>query len=257
MKSFLSLGMGKPAPLLESPKPASGILPHGEEDALANLWVDIIKSETACCKLISEVRNYRDSIKEVQEAEEKLLKDLGASGLGAVSPQLQQASDEYLSVVMEMKSKSEETSAGVQEVLGDPIKQYHVLFEPLDALRKRRDAQLMVVQKCQDKLDKLKLKGKRNTDVIVEREAAMAVLRELNGKLLKEAKHFHDLRQPYLQPCILAYVQSQVDYYGTANAQFNSQVQISRGVHQIKDSEYEALMGEQLNKIKSLNIVDA
>ncbi|XP_042885805.1 uncharacterized protein LOC122261989 [Penaeus japonicus] len=257
MKSFLSLGMGKLAPVLESPKPASGILPHGEEDSLANLWVDIIKAETACCKLISEVRNYRDSIKDVQEAEEKLLKDLGASGLGSVSPQLQQACDEYLSVVTEMKSKSEETSAGVQEVMGDPIKQYHALYEPLDALRKRRDAQLMVVQKCQDKLDKLKLKGKRNTDVIVERESAMTVLRELNGKLLKEAKQFHDLRQPYLQPCILAYVQTQVDYYGTANAQFNSQVQISRGVHQIKDSEYEALMGEHLKKIKSLNIVAA
>lgn len=64
--------------------------------------ITVNRSETACCKLISEVRNYRDSIKEVQEAEEKLLKDLGASGLGAVSPQLQQASDEYLSVVIEV-----------------------------------------------------------------------------------------------------------------------------------------------------------
>lgn len=62
------------------------------------------RAETACCKLISEVRNYRDSIKDVQEAEEKLLKDLGASGLGSVSPQLQQACDEYLSVVTEVCS---------------------------------------------------------------------------------------------------------------------------------------------------------
>lgn len=255
MKSFLSLGIGKSAAILEAPKPASGILPHHEEESLANLWVDITKSEAGCSKIISEVRNYGEAIKSIQDAEEKLLKDLGSSGLTAISPELRQATDEYLSVVMEMKPKSEETSSAVQQVMGDPLKQYHALYEHLDTLRRRRDAQLVVVQKCQDKLDRLKLKGKRTTDVIVERDSAKRHLKEINGQLLSEAKKFHSLRQPFLQPCIQAYVQTQVDYYGTANSQFSSHIQTSRGAHQIKDAEYDAMMGEHLRKIKSLKIV--
>ncbi|XP_068215168.1 bridging integrator 3-like [Palaemon carinicauda] len=255
MKSFLSLGIGKSAPTFEAPKPASGILPHQEEESLANLWVDITKSEAGCCKLGTEVRSYRDAIKDVQEAEEKLIKDLSNSGISSFSPQLHQALDEYLSVTMEMKPKSEETSSTVQQVLGDPVKQYHALYEPLDTFRRRRDAQLITVQKIQDKLDRLKLKGKRTTDVIVERDSAQRHLKELNKQLLNESRKFHSLRQPFLQPCIQAYVQTQVDYYGTANSQFSSQVQVSRGAHQIKDAEYEAIMGDHLKRIKSLNIV--
>lgn len=255
MKSFLSLGIGKSTITLEAPKPASGILPHQEEESLANLWVDITKSEAGCCKLSTEVRNYREAIKDVQESEEKLIKDLTNSGLTTFSPQLHQAMEEYLSVTMEMKPKSEETSSAVQQVLGDPVKQYHALYEPLDNFRRRRDAQLIVVQKAQDKLDKLKLKGKRTTDVLVERDSAQRQLKELNKQLLSESKKFHSLRQPFLQPCIQAYIQTQVDYYGTANSQFSSQVQASRGVHQIKDIEYETIMGDHLRKIKSLNIV--
>ncbi|XP_042226894.1 uncharacterized protein LOC121869563 [Homarus americanus] len=255
MKSFLSLGIGKSSAILEAPKPASGILPHQEEESLAYLWVELTKSEAGCCKILSEVRNYGEAVKDTQEAEEKLLKDLGASGLAAVSPQMQQATDEYLSVVMEMKAKSEETSSVVQQVMGDPVKQYHALYEPLDALRRRRDAQLVVVQKCQDKLDRLKLKGKRTTDVIVERDSAQRQLKEINGQLLTEAKKFHSMRQPLLQPCIQAYIQTLVDYYGTANSLFSNFIQTSRGAHQIKDAEYEATMGDHLRKIKSLKIV--
>lgn len=47
----------------------------------------------------------------------------------------------------------------------------------------------------------------------------------------------------------------QVDYYGTANSHFNSQIQTSRGARQIPDSQYEAMMGEHLAKIKALKIV--
>lgn len=255
MKSFLSLGIGKPTSVLEAPKPASGILPHQEEESLANLWVEITKSEAGCCKILSEVRNYREALKDIQEAEEKLLKDLGSSGLTAISPQMQQATDEYLSVVMEMKPKTDETSLAVQQVMGEPIKQYQALYEHLDALRRRRDAQLVVVQKCQDKLDRLKLKGKRTTDVMVERDSAQRQLKEINGQLLNEAKKFHSMRQPLLQPCIQAYVQTLVDYYGTANSHFSNFIQTSRGAHQIKDTEYEAMMGEHLKNIKSLKIV--
>ncbi|KAG7166172.1 Bridging integrator 3-like [Homarus americanus] len=208
MKSFLSLGIGKSSAILEAPKPASGILPHQEEESLAYLWVELTKSEAGCCKILSE-----------------------------------------------MKAKSEETSSVVQQVMGDPVKQYHALYEPLDALRRRRDAQLVVVQKCQDKLDRLKLKGKRTTDVIVERDSAQRQLKEINGQLLTEAKKFHSMRQPLLQPCIQAYIQTLVDYYGTANSLFSNFIQTSRGAHQIKDAEYEATMGDHLRKIKSLKIV--
>lgn len=52
---------------------------------------------------MTEVRNYRDAVRGIQEAEEKLLKDLGSSGLTAVSAELRQATDEYLSVVMEVR----------------------------------------------------------------------------------------------------------------------------------------------------------
>ncbi|XP_050729695.1 uncharacterized protein LOC127005134 isoform X1 [Eriocheir sinensis] len=255
MKSILSLGLGKSGVVLEAPRPAGGVLPHQEEEALAKLWLDITKAEAGCCKVMTEVRNYRDSIRGIQEAEEKLLKDLGASGLTAVSPELRQATDEYLSVVVEMKAKSEEVSSGVQQTLGEPVKQYHVLYEHLDAIRRRRDAQVAVVLKCQDKFDRLKLKGKRTTDVLVERDAALRTLKELNSQLLSEAGKFHNLRHTYLQPCIQAYVQTQVDYYGTANAHFSSQIQASRGAHQIPDSQYEAIMGEHLAKIKALKIV--
>ncbi|XP_069946597.1 uncharacterized protein [Cherax quadricarinatus] len=215
----------------------------------------ISRSEAGCCKILSEVRNYREAIKDIQEAEEKLLKDLGSSGLTAISPQMQQATDEYLSVVMEMKPKSEEISLAVQQVMGDPVKQYQALYEPLDALRRRRDAQLVVVQKCQDKLDRLKLKCKRTTDVLVERDSAQRQLKEINGQLLTEAKKFHEMRLPLLQPCVQAYVQTLVDYYGTANSHFSNYIQTSRGAHQIKDTEYEALMGDHFKHIKSLKIV--
>lgn len=57
-----------------------------------------------------------------------------------------------------MKPKTEEVSGALQQTLGEPVKQYHALYEHLDALRRRRDAQLAVVAKCQDKLDRLKLK---------------------------------------------------------------------------------------------------
>ena len=46
-----------------------------------------------------------------------------------------------------------------------------------------------------------------------------------------------------------------MDYYGTANAHFSSQIQVSRGAHQIPDTQYEAMMGDYLNKIKALKIV--
>ncbi|KAK7058744.1 hypothetical protein SK128_012245 [Halocaridina rubra] len=255
MKSFLSLGIGKSTPTIEPPKPASGILPHQEEESLANLWVDITKAEAGCCKLSTEIKNYRNALKDVQDSEEKLIRDLSNSGLAVYSPQLHQALDEYLSVTLEMKPKTEETSGAVQLVLGDPIKQYHSLYEPLDSFRRRRDAQLIALQKSQDKLDRLKLKGKRTTDVLVERDAAQRQLKDINKQLLTESKKFHSLRQPFLQPCIQAYVQTQVDYYGTANSHFTSQVQASRGVHQIKDAEYESIIGDHLKKIKSLNIV--
>ena len=52
---------------------------------------------------MNEVRNDREAVRAIQEAEEKLLKDLGSSGLTAVSTELQQATDEYLSVVMEVR----------------------------------------------------------------------------------------------------------------------------------------------------------
>ena len=57
-----------------------------------------------------------------------------------------------------MKAKSEEVSVALQHSLGEPVKQYHALYEHLDVLRQRRDAQVAVVVKCQDKLDRLKLK---------------------------------------------------------------------------------------------------
>lgn len=255
MKSILSLGLGKSGTVLEAPRPAGGVLPHHEEESLTNLWLEITKAESGCGKVMTEVRNYRDAVRGIQEAEEKLLKDLGSSGLTAVSPELRQATDEYLSVVMEMKPKTEEVSGALQQTLGDPVKQYHALYEHLDALRRRRDAQLAVVAKCQDKLDRLKLKGKRTTDVMVERDGALRLLKELNSQLLNEAGQFHNLRHSYLQPCIQAYVQTQVDYYGTANSHFSSQIQASRGAHQIPDAQYEAMMGDYLSKIKALKIV--
>lgn len=48
---------------------------------------------------------------------------------------------------------------------------------------------------------------------------------------------------------------SQVDFYGTANQHFTNQIQVSRGAHQIPDSQYEAMMKDYFNKIKALKIV--
>ncbi|KAG0698162.1 Bridging integrator 3 [Chionoecetes opilio] len=255
MKSILGFGLGRSGSVLEAPRPAGGLLPHHDEEALTNLWLELTKAEAGCCKVMGEVCSYREAVRRTQEAEEKLLKDLGASGLTAVSTELRKATDEYLSVVVEMKAKSEEVSGGLQETLGEPVKHYHALYEHLNTLRRQRDDQVAVVTKTQDKLDRLKLKGKRTTDVLVDRDGALRKLRDLNGQLLSEACKFHQLRHSYLQPCIQAYVQTQVDYYGTANSHFSSQIQASRGAHQIPDSQYEATMDNYLSKIKALKIV--
>ncbi|XP_045106610.1 uncharacterized protein LOC123501687 [Portunus trituberculatus] len=249
------LGLSKTGSLLEAPRPAGGVLPHQEDEALTNLWLEITKAEAGCCKVMNEVRNYREAMRAIQEAEEKLIKDLGSSGLTAVFPELRQTTDEYLSVVVEMKPKTEEVSGALHQTLGEPVKQYHALYEHLDALRRRRDAQLAVVSKYQDKLDRFKLKGKRTTDVMVERDGALRTLRELNTQLLSEARKFHQMRHSYLQPCIEAYIQTQVDFYGTANSHFTNQIQVSRGAHQIPDNQYEAMMNDSFNKIKALKIV--
>jgi len=256
MKSLReSLGFGRTVSNLECPKSAPGILPHQEEEHLQHLWIDIIKSEEGCRRLIREVPTYQQSIRDVQEAEEKLVKDLGNTGVTAYSPKLREATDEYLSVVMEVKDKSENTSSAIQQCMGEPVKAYHGLYEPLDVVRRRRDAQLLELNKCQDRLDKLKLKLKRTTDVVVERDALLKQLKDLNAQLLQESHKFHSLREPFLKPCIQAYVQSQVDYYGSSASQYNKQIQVSRGAHQLKESEFDTIMTDHLQRIKSLKIV--
>ncbi|KAK3869619.1 hypothetical protein Pcinc_025084 [Petrolisthes cinctipes] len=255
MKSFLNIGVAKTGPALESPRPASGILPHQDEKALAKLWLDMAKAEAGCCRVMEEVGKYREAIRSTQEAEEQLLKGLGASNLTATNPELRKVTDEYLSVIVEMREKSMSVGNVVQEVVGDPVRHYQTHYEHLDALRRRRDTQLATVQKTQDKLDKLKLKGKRTTDVLVERNAAGRQLKEINTQLLGEAGRFHALRLPLLQTCLQALVQTQVDYYGTTNAHFSSQVEASRGAHLNPTSQYQATLASHLAAIKDLKIV--
>ena len=40
---FSMLGLGKTGLVLEAPRPAGGVLPHQEEEALTNLWLEITK----------------------------------------------------------------------------------------------------------------------------------------------------------------------------------------------------------------------
>ena len=57
-----------------------------------------------------------------------------------------------------MKEKNDEICNNIQQATGDCVRQYHGLYEHLDNLKKRRDAQLTEVQRVQEKLDRLKLK---------------------------------------------------------------------------------------------------
>ena len=52
--------------------------------------------------MCQEVLNYQDAIKCVQESDESLVKGLSDSGALNLSTELREASDEYLSVAMEV-----------------------------------------------------------------------------------------------------------------------------------------------------------
>lgn len=54
---------------------------------------------------MEEVGKYREAIRSTQEAEELLLKGLGTSSLTATNPVLRRVTDEYLSVVVEVRTR--------------------------------------------------------------------------------------------------------------------------------------------------------
>ena len=78
-------------------------LPSSLLKMVTALSLHTTRAEAGCCKVMNEVRNHREAMRAIQEAEEKLTKDLGSSGLTAVFPELRQTTDEYLSVVMEVR----------------------------------------------------------------------------------------------------------------------------------------------------------
>ncbi|KAB7494647.1 hypothetical protein Anas_02870 [Armadillidium nasatum] len=239
------------------PKPAVGILTHHEDLALNNLWLDIMKSEEAFGRLSIEAGKYCYTLKEIQGTEEKLLKLLGDSNIAVHSPELRIIIDEYLSVIVEVKKYSDEASNTAHEVLGSTPEQYRLLYEDVNTFRKKRDLLVSEIEKCQDRLDRLKLKGKRTTDVLVEKERNVRQLRDLHSKLLTEAEKFHNLRIKCLQCAVEASVHNQINYYGSTTQEFSKYINQNKdGQHPMRERQYLDTVGSHLDKIRMLTIVD-
>lgn len=238
------------------PKSAVGFLPHREEPQLAKLWSEMIKCEQGCHNAVTGARHYSDKAVAVQQQEEKLFTRLQEVSSHQTSPDLHNALQAMENLLPQVRDCTPEACGRLDDEVCSAVREYQALYTSVDALRTKRDLLVAELNRIQDRIEKLRLKGKRSTDVIVEKERTLKQLQEVQALLLKEVAAFHNLRDAYLLHTLHCYTDIQFLQYGGQAQHYKNHV-VGSPAHQPNLSRLNDTAAHHLAKLRALNITDS
>ncbi|KAF2359857.1 Arfaptin (AH) domain/BAR domain [Trinorchestia longiramus] len=238
------------------PKSAVGFVPHKEEQQLTKLWSDMLKCEQGCQDTIVAVRQYTEKSMAVQQHDQKLLTKLQETCDHQTSLEYHNALKALDNLLPELGESTKESCERLENDVSAAARDYHAVYAAVDALRIKRDGLVTELNRIQDKIEKLRLKGKRSTDVLVEKERTLKQLQEVQSSLLTEASVFHQLRTTYFLDALHSYADAQFLLYGGQVQHYKTHV-VSSPVHRPNLSCLQRNTSDHLAKLAALNITDS